>query len=65
MSCPYSGALVAQPVVSHILYATSSHEKTGDIITFEQFEEGNLVENERKVAEDESILASIDESSTD
>ena len=34
-------------------------------MTFEQFEEGNLVENECNVEEDESILASIDELYTD
>ena len=28
------------------MYATSYYGKTGDIITFEQFEEGNLLENE-------------------
>ena len=30
------------------------------MITFVQFEEGNLAENERNVEEDESITASID-----
>ena len=39
-------------------------KKTGDIITFAQFEERDLVENELNGAEDESILASIYESST-
>ena len=43
----YSEALAILPTVVYITYATSSHEQTGDIITFEQFEEGNLVENER------------------
>ena len=38
--------------------------KNGGIITFEQFEEENLAEIEFNVAEDESILDSIDESST-
>ena len=46
MSRPYSEALTMQPSVSYILYAKSSHEQTGYNITFEQFEEGNLVENE-------------------
>ena len=32
--------------VSYILYATSSHEKIGEIIKFSQFEEKSLVENE-------------------
>ena len=61
----YSEALATRPAVSYIPYATSSHEQTGDIITFAQFEEVNLVENKRNVAEDDSISASIDESSTD
>ena len=34
-----------QRAFSYILYATSSHEETGDIITFSQFEEGNVLEN--------------------
>ena len=38
-------------------------KKTGDIITFAQFEEGDLMENERIVAEYGSILDSIYESS--
>ena len=36
------------------------HEKTGDIITFAQFEEGYLLENRRSLVEDESISDSID-----
>ena len=31
------------PIVTYTLYATSSKEKTGDVITFTQFEEGNLL----------------------
>ena len=54
-----------QPAVSYILYTTSSHEQTGDIITFLQFEEGNLVGNELNTEEDEPILSSIYELSTD
>ena len=42
MSCPYSEALAMRPAVSYIPYATSYHEQTGNIITFAQFEEGNL-----------------------
>ena len=38
----YWEALKTQPEVSYIPYATSSHEKTGDIIIFAHFEEGNL-----------------------
>ena len=41
----YSEALTIQPAVSYILYATSSNEQTGNIITFEKCEEGNLLEN--------------------
>ena len=52
MSRPYSEARTTQPAVLYILYATSSHEKTGYIITFVQFEEYNLVLNEGNVVED-------------
>ena len=44
-SRPYLEALAMQPLVSYIPYTTSSHEQNGDIITFAQFEEVNLVEN--------------------
>ena len=40
------------PEVFYIPYATSSHEHTGNIITFSQFEEGNLVEKERDSEEE-------------
>ena len=60
----YSEVLAYRPSVKYIPYTTSSHKQTGDIITFEQFEEGDLFENGLNVAEYESILASIDESST-
>ena len=33
------------PEVLYILYATSSHEQSGDIINLAQFEEGDLLEN--------------------
>ena len=45
MSRLYLEAFDIWSAVSYICYATSSHEQTGDIITFAQFEEGNLVEN--------------------
>ena len=45
--------------VLYFPYATSYHEKTGGIITFTQFEEGGLVENEHNSEEDKSIWASI------
>ena len=31
------------PAVTYTPYATSSKEQTGDVITFAQFEEGNLL----------------------
>ena len=54
-----------RPSVLYILYATSYHEQTGGIINFAQFEEKYLVGKKRNTENDESILASIDESSTD
>ena len=53
-----------RPSVSYILYVTSYHEKTGDIITFEQFEEGYLCRKKCNAEEDKLILAPIDESYT-
>ena len=53
MERPYSYALAMQLVVSYIPYATSYHERTGNIIIFAQFEEGNLVENKHNIEEDE------------
>ena len=64
-SHPYSDALAIQTEVSYILYATSSHEQTGNIITFAQSEEGTLVENECNTEEYASIPALIGESSKD
>ena len=64
-SRPYPEALAMRPSVLYIPYDTSSHEQTGKTITFAQFEEDNLSENERNTEEEESISASIDESSTD
>ena len=42
-SQPYSEAMATCPSVKYTPYATSSEEKTGDIITFAHFEEGNLI----------------------
>ena len=53
-SHPYSEALATRPSVSCIPYATLSHEQTGNIITFTEFEEGNFLKNERNIAVDES-----------
>ena len=49
----------------YIPYATSSHEKTGDIINYAQFEEDDLVENGFNAEEYKLISYSIDEFSTD
>ena len=40
-----------RPEVIYTPYYTSSKEKTGDIITFTQFEEGGLVSKTRNIAE--------------
>ena len=42
-SHPYLEAMAIRPAVTYTTYATSSKEQTGDIITFTQFEEGNLL----------------------
>ena len=42
-----------RPAVSYIIYDTWSHEQTGEIITFVQFEEENLLKNERSLVEEE------------
>ena len=42
-SQPYAEAMAMRTAMSYTPNATSSREKTGDIITFTQFEEGNLL----------------------
>ena len=42
MSRPYSEASVIRPAVTYRSCATCLREQTGDIITFTQFEEGNI-----------------------
>ena len=42
-SRPYAEAMAMRPTVTYTQYATSYKEKTGDVITFAQFEEGNLI----------------------
>ena len=44
--------------VTYTPYATSSKEKTGDVITFAQFEEGNLLIETRNDTDscDKSVL---------
>ena len=39
------------PAVTYTPYATSSKEKTGDVITFTQFEEGNILTETRNNVE--------------
>ena len=46
-SRPYSEAMAMRPKVTRTQYATSSKEKTGDVITFAQFEEGNILTETR------------------
>ena len=40
-----------RPAVTYTPYATSSKEQTGDVITFAQFEEGNILTETRNDAE--------------
>ena len=42
-SRPYSEAMEMRPEVTYTLYATSSKEQAVDVITFTQFEEGDLL----------------------
>ena len=39
------------PTVTYTLYATSSKEQTGDVITFAQFEKGDLLTETRNDTE--------------
>ena len=57
----YAEAMEMRPAVTYSLYATSSKEQTGDIITFALFEEGNLISETRNDTEsgDESDSESI------
>ena len=50
-SRPYSEVMVVRPVVTYTPYVTSSREKTGNVITFAQFEEGNILTETRNDAE--------------
>ena len=60
-SRPYSEVMVMCPSVTYTLYATSSKEQTGDVITFTHFEGGNILTETRNDAEicDESDNESI------
>ena len=57
----YSEAMVMRPAVTYNPYATSLREQTGNLITFAQFEEGNILTETRNDAEsgDESDNESI------
>ena len=50
-SRPYAEAMAMRPTVTYTPYATSSKEQTGDVITFAQFEEGNLISETRNDTE--------------
>ena len=43
--------MAMRPTVTYTPYATSSKEQTGDVITFTQFEEGNLLTETRNDTE--------------
>ena len=60
-SRPSSEAMTMCPEVTYTPYGTSLREKTGDIITFTQFEEVNILTKTRNDAEscDESNNESI------
>ena len=40
---PYAEAMAMRPAVTYTPYATPSKEQTGNVITFTQFEEGDLL----------------------
>ena len=42
-SQPYAESMAMQPAVSYVPYAKYSRGETGNIITFAQFEEGDLL----------------------
>ena len=50
-SQPYSEVMAMRPAVTYTPYATSSKEKTGNVITFAQFEEQNILIETRNDAE--------------
>ena len=60
-SRPYAEAMAMRPAVTYTPYATSSKEQSGDVITFAQFEEGDLISETRNNIEsgDESDRESI------
>ena len=48
-SQPYSEAMTMRQAVTYTLYATSLKEQTGNLITFAQFEEGNIITETRLI----------------
>ena len=60
-SRPYAETMAMHPAVTYTPDATSSKEQTGNVITFAQFEEGNLLSETRNDTEsgDESDSGSI------
>ena len=60
-SRPYAEAMAMSLEVTYTPYATSSKEQTGDVITFAQFEEGDLISETHNDTEsgDESDSESI------
>ena len=63
-SQPYSEAMAMRPYMKYTPCTISSREKTGYIITFAKFEEGNLLSETREDVEnnDESSEESDDDS---
>ena len=55
MSLPYAEAMAMCLTVTYTLYATSSKEQTGDVITFAQFEEGSLLTETRNDTESDDV----------
>ena len=60
-SRPYSEVMTVRPAVTYTPYDTYSKEQTGDVITFAQFEEGDILTETCNDAEsgDESDNESI------
>ena len=56
MSEPYSEAIVMRLSATYTPCATSLMEQTGDIITFTQFEEGNILTQNPNDAESEMMI---------
>ena len=61
-SQPYSEAMVMRTDVTYTPYATSLREQNGNIITFSQFEEGNVLTktcNDAESGDDDSIMSPL------